>query len=121
MKQFPSATIVIALMAGLVVGALVLIQGPTQPPYIMVLVGAVILSAFNMKQSWLIALILGGSIPVVHVTAKLLGMTPAYEFTDLSEFLVPIALAVGGAAIGVRTSANWMKPPNGNPSDEEQE
>jgi len=120
MKQYPYATIATALIAGLVVGALVLIKGPTQPPYIIVLVGAVILSAFNMKQSWLIALILGGSIPITHETVKLFGIMPSYEFKDLSEFLVPIALAFGGAAIGTRISANWMKTPNNNHSDEEQ-
>jgi len=121
MKQYPALAIVISIIAGLVIGILDMIMGYAPLPHIIVLVGAAILSAFNIKKSWIIAFILGGSIPVIHMVGKVIGIMPPYEFTSLDGFLVPIGLAFGGSMIGVRVSAGWMKTPFDTVSEEEQE
>ncbi len=111
MKQYPVVAILISIIVGLAVGIIDMTIGYAPLPHIVILVGAVILSALHIKKSWVIAVILGGSIPIVHVIVKALGLQPPYEFTNLSELLTPIGLAFGGSMIGVRISANWMKTP----------
>ena len=99
MKQSPSWTITLALITGVVVSFLDLKMGYTPPLYLTILVGAVVLSAFNIKQAKLIALILGGSVLIAHGIAGILGITPPYEIESLVDILKPIVLAIGGAYI----------------------
>ena len=121
MKQFPALAITLAIISGSVVGFLDMLMGYAQLPYIIVLVGAILLSMFNTKQSWVIALILGGSIPLIHGISKLFGIESLYQFQNVGELLMPIVLAFGGSMIGVRVSAGWMKTPFDTVSEEEQE
>ena len=101
------------------VGFLDLKMGYTPPLYLTILVGAVVLSAFNIKQAKLIAFILGGSILITHGIAGILGVTLPYKIESLVDILKPIVLAVGGAYIGVKTSVEWAKLQNNNSSEEE--
>jgi len=118
MKQNSFWTIALALIAGIVVGSLDMTMGYAPLPHITVLVGAAILSAFNVKQAWLIAFILGGSILIAHGIAGIVGITPPYVIKNLADILRPIALAIGGAFIGVKTSINMAKPQIDNYSEE---
>jgi hypothetical protein len=119
MKQYRSLTIVVALMASIVVGFLDLTMGYAPLPHIIILVGAAILSAFNVKQAKLIAIMLGGRILIAHGIAGLLDIRSSYEIKSLVDILRPIVLAIGGTFIGVRISLNMMNPQNDNLSEEE--
>ncbi len=119
MKQNLSWTIKAALIIGIMVGFLDIMMGYASLPYIIILVSAGILSAFNIKQAVLISLILGGSILIAHGFVIVLGIRPPYEIKSLSDLLRSIALAMGGAFIGVRTSINLPKPQTDNYSEEE--
>jgi hypothetical protein len=119
MKQSSSWTIALALIIGIVVGFLDLKIGYTPSLYAIILIGAIVFSAFNIKQAKLIALILGGSILIAHGITGILGIAPPYEIEGLVDILKPIVLAIGGAFIGVRTSIEWAKLQNKNYLEEE--
>jgi hypothetical protein len=110
MRQYPLLTIVMVLIASIVVGFLDMTMGYASLPHIIILAGAAILSAFNVKQAKFIALALGISIPVAHGVAGTIGITPPYEINSIVDFLRPIVLAIGGAFIGVRVSISMPKP-----------
>lgn len=118
MKQYSSWPIVTALIVSIVVGFLDMTMGYASLPHIIILVSAAILSAFNIKQAKLIALMLGGSILIAHGIAGILGVTPPYEIKGIEDILRPILLAIGGAFIGVRISINMPKPQNDNQPEE---
>ena len=121
MKQYPSLAIMTALTASIVAGFLDMTMGYAALPHIMILAGAAILSAFNVRQAKYIALMLGLSIPVAHGIAAIAGITAPYEIKGMVDILRTIVLAIGGAFIGVRISVNWPKPQNNDFSEEAKE
>jgi hypothetical protein len=102
MKKNTNWTIIGALVFGLLAGWLDFNSEEVQLPALMVIAFSFGFSVANPTQAWLIALLLGGGIPVVAFVARQLGLTSAFESTPwYAGIILPLAIAFIAAYAGV--------------------
>jgi hypothetical protein len=100
-------TIVGALVFGLLVGWRDFISEEVQPSVLMIIAFSFGFSAANPKKAWLIALLMGGGIPVVSFIARALGYTPLFDTSPwYAGIILPLAIAFVAAYAGV--TFNWI-------------
>jgi hypothetical protein len=95
-------TIIGALAFGLLVGWHDFNAEEVQFSALMIIAFSFGFSAANPKKAWLIALLMGGGIPVVSYTARALGFTPKFESTPwYAGIILPLLIAFIAAYAGV--------------------
>jgi len=96
-------TIVGALVFGLLTGWLDFHATEVQPSVLLVIAFSFGFSAANPKMAWLIALLMGGGIPVVAGAARRLGFVPADQGSSVwyAGIVLPLAIAFVAAYAGV--------------------
>jgi amino acid permease len=100
-------TIVGALVFGLLVGWHDFNAEEVQLSALLIMAFSFGFSAANPKKAWLIALLMGGGIPVVSFTARALGYKPLFETTPwYAGIILPLAFAFVAAYAGVLF--NWI-------------
>ena len=101
-------TIIGAVFIGLAAGWIDIHNDEVQPAALLVLAFSFGLSAANPKWAWLIALIIGGSIPIVAYVARGFGIQPVGPQPDpwWSGIVMPLILAFIAAYLGV--GFNWL-------------
>ena len=104
-------TIVGALVFGLLTGWLDFNSAEVQMPALMVIAFSFGFSAANPKMAWLIALLMGGGIPLVAFIARLLGLTPAFEGSSpwYTGIILPLVIAFVSAYAGVLFNGLFQK------------
>jgi hypothetical protein len=102
-----NSTIIGALVFGLLAGWMDFKSEEVQLPALMIIAFSFGFSAVNPKRAWLIALLMGGGIPVVAFIARLLGLTPAFEGSSpwYAGIILPLVIAFAAAYAGVLS--NW--------------
>jgi len=95
-------TIVGALVFGLLIGWRDFNSEEVQFSALMILAFTFGFSVANPQKAWLIALLIGGGIPVVSYLARALGYTPLFETTPwYAGIILPMIFAFIGAFAGV--------------------
>ena len=103
--SLPSA-VVLAIVAGLVIGWLDLGANEVQPIVALLLVAGGILGLVTRRGAWLVAIVLGLGVPTAHAMLWLSGRPqPEPNVPPLAVFIamIPAAIGVAGGA-GVRRS-----------------
>jgi hypothetical protein len=95
-------TIIGAVAFGLLAGWIDIRNDEVQPAALLVLAFSFGFSAANPRKAWLIALIMGGCIPLVAHVARAFGIQPVGPAPDpwWTGIVVPLALALIGASLG---------------------
>ena len=101
-------TIIGAVAFGLVAGWIDIHTDDVLPAALLVLAFSFGFSALNPKRAWLIALITGGSIPLLAYFARGFGIQPVGPQPDpwWSSIVMPLILAFIAAYLGV--GFNWL-------------
>jgi hypothetical protein len=103
----------IALLFGVFAGYVDLHNDEVQACVLVLLVGTVLLGAWQPKHPWRWALIIGGCVPAAHIIGTLTGHHPPYK-TDLAGpflALIPALIgAYGGAVIRLAFSHPATEP-----------
>jgi hypothetical protein len=95
-------TILGALVFGLLVGWHDFNAEEVQFSALMIIAFSFGFSAANPKKAWLIALLMGGGIPVFSFAARALGYAPLFETTPwYAGIILPLAFAFVAAYAGV--------------------
>ena len=99
--------LLVAIVAGLVIGWLDLGSSEVQPIVALLLVAGGILGLVARRGAWLVAIVLGLGVPAVHAILWLTGRPPAYPMAaPWSVLIAMIPAAIGVAAgAGVRGAA----------------
>lgn len=92
-----------ALVFGVLTGWLDFNSEEVQLPALMLISFSFGFSAANPGKAWLIALLMGGGIPVVAFIARFFGLTPAFEGNSpwYAGIILPLAIAFVAAYAGV--------------------
>jgi len=96
-------TLMGALIFGLLTGWLDFNATEVQLSALMVIAFSFGFSVANPKMAWLIALLMGGGIPVFAFVARLLGFTPVDQSHSVwyAGIILPLAIAFVAAYAGV--------------------
>jgi lipopolysaccharide export LptBFGC system permease protein LptF len=110
-------TIIGAVSLGLVAGWVDIHNDEVQPAALLVLAFSFSFSAANPRRAWLIALIMGGCIPLVAYVARVFGIQPVGPAPDpwWSGIAVPLILAFVAAYLGA--GFGWLLGRAGSTSE----
>lgn len=105
-KLLTAACLIAAVAAGSFTGYVDLHNSEVQPAVALLLGSALLLSVAQPRLAWLVALLLGLSIPVAHLWATTTGFLPPYPTTLPATFLALIP-AFLGALLGIGIRKGW--------------
>ena len=96
--------VIIAVVSGAIAGVIDMFAAEIQPALFLILVATCLLGFLQPQRAWLWALIIGGSILVVHLLGMLVGFQPSYP-VEPNVWVTSIALlpALIGAYLGAIT------------------
>lgn len=95
-------TIFGAIAFGLLAGWIDFNSEEVQLTALMIIAFSFGFSSINPKQAWLIALLMGGGVPVVSYTARAFGLKPLFESTPwYAGIILPLIIAFVAAYMGV--------------------
>lgn len=100
-----SASVVVAIVAGLIIGWLDLRATEVQPIAALLLVVGVILGLVTHRGAWLVASVLGLGVPAVHAALWLAGRPQPFPVTPPWSVLIAMVPAALGVAAGAPVRA----------------